>query len=250
MSICLFLCIFQTLFHPKPVPVTDSLHCIEGTCRPALEQLVTSIERLYDTPKGSTEHRFGENLSQKEHALQTAELAFYQAATQRHMIVAALLHDIGQLLVDECDPSYRIFDQVGSAFLAKIWGPRVAIPILHSIEAKRFLVSTDPGYVGRLSEAKQNSLSAQGGALLQGSSEYASFVKSADVLDALALRRWDDQAILVGKKTKQFSDFHSILVDEALYYLATLYPKYSPEELAVWIEEADEYVLNALSYDE
>lgn len=249
MRFCLLLCIFQTLFQPKPMPLTDSAHCIESQCRPALEQLITSIESLYNTPRGSIEHRLGEPVSQKEHALQTAEMALYQAPTQRYMVVAALLHDIGQLLAEENDPSYRIFDQIGAHFVTQIWGPQAAMPILHSIEAKRFLAATDPGYVSRLSIAKQNSLAFQGGALLQDSAEYIAFVKLPDVLSSLALRRWDDQAMTAGKKTKKFSDFRPILVEEALYYLASLYPKHSAEEIASWIQEADERVMNALSYD-
>ena len=58
--------------------------------------------------------------------------------------------------------------------------------------AKRALVSTEPGYVDRLSAASVRSLAVQGGPA--GEVEVARFLRHPLASEAMALRRWDDEA--------------------------------------------------------
>ena len=109
----------------------------------------------------------GEPVSQTEHALQTAWAAELAGASGS-LIVAALLHDVGHLLhelPEDCaaagiDDSHEV---LAARWLARHFGPDVAEPVRLHVDAKRFLCSTDPAYLGTLSEASLQSLKLQGG---------------------------------------------------------------------------------------
>ncbi len=108
-----------------------------------------------------------EAVSQTEHALQAAELAEREGAPD-HLVVAALLHDVGHLLdgQDE-DLANRGLDgrheEAGYAWLAKHFGARVTEPIRLHVAAKRYLCAVDPTYLADLSPASRMSLALQGG---------------------------------------------------------------------------------------
>ena len=98
-----------------------------------------------------------ENVTQREHALQSALLAEQAAGKENHEIVtSSLLHDIGHLLLDEHagDDSFLAEDLehevVGQAWLERYFSPAVTLPVLYHVAAKRYLtsvptpVSTEP----------------------------------------------------------------------------------------------------------
>ena len=69
---------------------------IEGDVRDvSAERIAQEITRLFERQGGAA--YFGEAVSQREHALQSAELAVREGAPDS-LVVAALLHDIGHLL--------------------------------------------------------------------------------------------------------------------------------------------------------
>jgi predicted HD phosphohydrolase len=65
-------------------------------------------------------------------------------------------------------------------------------PIALHVEAKRYLIATDSSYSEKLSSDSIRSLALQGGPL--SIEECQKFLSKPFAQDAIALRRWDDQA--------------------------------------------------------
>src|SRR5271165_5589917 len=111
---------------------------------------------------------FGEQVSQEEHALQSAFFAQQEQAPNT-LVAAALLHDIGHLLHGMEDAADRGIDGrhevLGDEFLRHAFGPAVAEPVRLHVEAKRYLCFSEPGYLSSLSSASLRSLELQGGPL-------------------------------------------------------------------------------------
>ena len=80
----------------------------------------------------------------------------------------------------------------GSAWLAGLFPPAVTAPIALHVRAKRYLCAVDPSYLAVLSPGSVASLERQGGPL--SADEVAAFEANPGWEDAVALRRWDDQA--------------------------------------------------------
>ena len=142
----------------------------------------------------------GEAVSQAEHALQAAWLAEREGAPDA-LVVSALLHDVGHLLVAASDElADRGLDarheEAGAAWLAEHFGPEVAGPARLHVAAKRYLCAVDPGYRDRLSAASRRSLAFQGGAMT--TDEVDGFRRDPHHAEALRLRRWDDEAKIPG----------------------------------------------------
>jgi phosphonate degradation associated HDIG domain protein len=143
---------------------------------------------------------FGERVSMLEHALQAAHFARTEEAAPA-LIVAALLHDVGHLLEDvpadindwHVDARH---EEIGSAWLARHFGPEVFEPVALHVAAKRYLCATDPAYFGRLSEASVRTLGLQGGPM--PAAELAAFEGRRFHREAVRLRHWDDQGKIGG----------------------------------------------------
>jgi len=156
------------------------------------------ISRLFEA-RGRDAY-FGEDVSQAEHALQSARQAEAEGASDS-LIVAALLHDIGHLVggFDE-DVAGRGIDgrheDAGAAWLARSFGPRVVSPIRLHVAAKRYLCAVDPAYLDGLSPASRKSLGLQGGPA--SPEEVRAFEDDPDYEAAVRLRHWDDLAKIPG----------------------------------------------------
>ena len=163
--------------------------------------------------KGGDEQYFGEAISQTEHALQSAWLA-EKAGASPAIVSAALLHDVGHLLhgrgedIADEDIDAR-HEAVGAAFLAQRFNTEVVAAVSLHVMAKRYLVGTDPGYAAQLSPASVRSLELQGGPM--GPEEAAEFARKNAAKAAVALRRWDDEAKVVGLKTPDLDHFRPYL---------------------------------------
>jgi phosphonate degradation associated HDIG domain protein len=139
-------------------------------------------------------------VSQTEHALQAADLAAQEGASNA-LVVAALLHDVGHLLHTEGeDVADRGVDarheEAGEAWLLESFGPDVTEPVRLHVAAKRYLCAVDPDYLATLSPASVRSLELQGGPMTPD--EIARFERNPYCGDAVRLRRWDDAAKVPG----------------------------------------------------
>jgi phosphonate degradation associated HDIG domain protein len=139
--------------------------------------------------------RYDEEVTQLEHALQTAALA-QAAGADDALVAAALLHDVGHLL-ELADGAFRAagvdlrHEARGSAYLAALFPPAVTAPIALHVPAKRYRCAIDPAYAPALSVGSTASLARQGGAM--DADEVAAFAAMPGSDDAVALRGWDDQ---------------------------------------------------------
>jgi [1-hydroxy-2-(trimethylamino)ethyl]phosphonate dioxygenase len=163
--------------------------------------------------KGGGEQYFGEAITQTEHALQSAWLA-EKAGASPAIIGAALLHDVGHLLhgmgedIADEDIDAR-HEAVGAAFLAQRFNTELVAAVSLHVLAKRYLVGSDPAYAANLSPASVHSLELQGGPM--GAEEAAEFAQKKAAAGAIALRRWDDEAKVVGLKTPELEHFRPYL---------------------------------------
>lgn len=163
--------------------------------------------------KGGGEQYFGEAITQSEHALQSAWLA-EKAGASPAIIGAALLHDVGHLLhgmgedIADEDIDAR-HEAVGAAYLAQRFNTELVAAVSLHVLAKRYLVGTDPAYAANLSPASVHSLELQGGPM--GAEEAAEFAQKKAAAGAIALRRWDDEAKVVGLKTPDLDHFRAYL---------------------------------------
>ena len=77
-------------------------------------------------------------------------------------------------------------------WLAQRFPVSVSEPVRLHVAAKRYLCATEPSYFGQLSEASVYTLSVQGGPMTDA--EAREFEREPHAADAIAVRRWDDQA--------------------------------------------------------
>ncbi len=160
--------------------------------------VVETILRLF-AEEGDSEYG-GEDVTQLEHALQTAYFA-KKSGSSAALISAALLHDIGHLLHDlpEDAPEAGIDDcheELGRKWLTRWFPPQVVEPVRLHVDAKRYLCAVEPAYFDRLSAPSILSLKLQGGPM--SAEEATQFRSSEHWAEAILLRRWDDTAKIVG----------------------------------------------------
>jgi [1-hydroxy-2-(trimethylamino)ethyl]phosphonate dioxygenase len=161
---------------------------------------------------------FGEPVSQLEHALQAAHFARQEDAPE-HLVVAALVHDIGHLVENNPENIADLgidakHEEIGESWLAQRFGPEVYEPVHLHVAAKRYLCATDPGYLSRLSPASVQSLQLQGGPM--PAEEIAAFESNRYFHDAVRLRYWDDQAKMPGLETAGLPSYLDLIQQASL----------------------------------
>jgi phosphonate degradation associated HDIG domain protein len=150
-----------------------------------------------------------------EHALQAAWAA-EKAGAASATIAAALLHDIGHLLheLDEGCAENGVDDRherLGSDWLAERFGPEVVEPVRMHVDAKRYLCAVEPEYIERLSPASVLSLNLQGGPFAPAAAD--EFARRPYAHEAVALRRFDEEAKIQGLQTPPLEHFRRHLED-------------------------------------
>ena len=173
-----------------------------------LEDIVALYERF-------GHNTYDEAVSQVTHGVQCAECAVRDGAPV-HLVLAALLHDIGHLLEIEQrqsgepvrDADMRHQDK-GADALASLFGPKVTSPVRMHVDAKRYLCAVDREYEAGLSPASIASLALQGGPMT--SDETALFTAQPGWEDAVRVRRWDDEGKDSGRTSAGVEDLRRLL---------------------------------------
>ncbi|MEE2768653.1 MAG: TauD/TfdA family dioxygenase [Actinomycetota bacterium] len=158
---------------------------------------------------------YSERVSMADHAAQAAALACEHGAEDA-LIVAALLHDIGNF-VGEADSEFGVtnHDALGASWLAGRFASEVTEPVRLHVAAKRYRCFVDPGYVDRLSPASVATMALQGGPM--DANEAQAFESEPFAKQALAVRVWDDSAKVAGLKVPSIEDYRHLLDDPSLY---------------------------------
>ncbi|MFE6055350.1 TauD/TfdA family dioxygenase [Kitasatospora sp. NPDC056446] len=161
----------------------------------------------------------GEEVTMAEHMLQAAAAA-EAAGAPEHLVAAALLHDVGHFFDEHGHGALHGRDLMqgqdnrhsdsGADWLARWFGPEVTGPVRLHVAAKRYLCAVEPGYRERLSEASEYTLTVQGGPM--GDAEAAAFAELPGAVDAVAVRRWDEQAKVAGAPTPGFDHYRPLLL--------------------------------------
>ncbi len=153
-----------------------------------VEDLLTHLRHL--ATLGSDE---GLAFSELDHGLQTASILARDEPEDLELQVAGLVHDLAHPWDGPGQPEHH---RMGARAVEALLGPRVAFLIESHVDAKRYLVATDPAYHAALSPGSVATLAAQGGPMTPR--EVAAAESSPDWASAVSLRRADDGAKVVG----------------------------------------------------
>lgn len=173
------------------------------------------ISLLFQYMKEKGQAHYEEDVSQYQHALQSAALASRQNANH-FMLSAALLHDMGHMLAEDMEgdinPTEKddFHENLGASFLAEFFPASVTEPIRLHVEAKRYICTTDKQYFEGLSSASQKSFRLQGGDMDE--SEQKNFESHPHFQEAIQLRKWDDQAKTVGLEIPEIEVYEAVLL--------------------------------------
>ncbi|MDA8535075.1 phytanoyl-CoA dioxygenase family protein [Pseudomonadales bacterium] len=152
------------------------------------------LKALYDE-QGDQDY-IGEPVSQREHALQAAAHARASGAPEA-AVLAALLHDVGHLQYPKQDSmagfGTRAHEVLGAHFLASLgFSATVSALVQRHVDAKRYQVARSETYRAGLSQASQQTLHFQGGAMTLP--ERQAFEADPHFELALRVRHWDELA--------------------------------------------------------
>ncbi len=173
---------------------------------------VAALLARYDAPEA--QRLYDEDVTERAHALQCGALAL-EAGAPDALVAAALLHDVGHLVLDDLVPTEVALtrdhrhERAGAALLARHFGPEVSRPVALHVAAKRYLCAVDPAYHGGLSPASVRSLVVQGGPMAPD--EIAAFEADPHHDAAVRVRRWDDHGKVDGLTTPDPADFAPLL---------------------------------------
>ena len=156
---------------------------------------------------------YGEDVTQLEHVLQAAHCAREDDAPDS-LVVATLLHDIGQFMNDAGNAAEKRgidarHEVSGAEFLAQYFPAAVVEPVRLHVDAKRYLCAVEPGYLEELSRASAISLALQGG--VYSPAEAAAFAARPYFAEAVRLRRYDDMGKRRDWEVPSLETYHSLL---------------------------------------
>ncbi|GKZ78864.1 hypothetical protein AnigIFM56816_002694 [Aspergillus niger] len=169
--------------------------------------LVNSLEKY-----GQGDY-IGESISQLEHCLQAAHQAQKSGASPE-LILAALLHDIGQIIPLSSTKEVRMnlksnnsnstenvgrmgHETIGAEYLRSLgFSEKVCRLVESHVPAKRYLTATNKAYFETLSSASKKSLEFQGGPFK--GAELEAFETDPLRDEMVKLRLWDDAAKVQG----------------------------------------------------
>ena len=181
---------------------------------------VDAIAELFAS-EGAADY-LGEPVTVAAHLLQAGARAEADGAPPA-LVAAALLHDVGHLRGAEADVhavelSGRELmaghdnnhgDRGAQWLSAQRFPVSVTEPIRLHVAAKRYLCATEPSYFGQLSEASVYTLAVQGGPMTDA--EAREFEREPHAADAIAVRRWDDQAKDPSADVPDFDHYRRLL---------------------------------------
>ena len=165
-----------------------------------LDEIVALLVGAADVPLGPG------SVSQLDHAVQTASLLANSHPDRPELAAAGLVHDIGHPLPGVTDETHAA---AGAHAIRTALGRHVAAVVALHVEAKQYLVTTEPGYAGALAPDSTASLVHQGGTLSHAA--VRAFRSKPLAGAALALRRADDRAKVAGARVEPLEHWVDVL---------------------------------------
>jgi len=198
---------------PPSLSRSGSVYTIDQT----LDEIVSYLT------KAGTESYLGEQeeaVTQLSHALQAAQQA-HLYSDDEEIIIAALLHDIGHMILarpDVWDPAAKGEDVtddnglqseqhewVGYHYLIRHgFSQKIADLVLGHVQAKRYLTYKDAAYYDRLSYTSRMTLIGQGGPFTAAQAQ--AFEQNPLYQVKIRMREWDEAA----KEAEWQSNGHEI----------------------------------------
>ena len=157
----------------------------------------------------------GEQVSQLEHALQCAQAAKTKGY-DNEIIISALVHDIGHILPSSDITSMNYLGDIahhtkGATYLQKKGFPNRIVELVRDhVPVKRFLVTTDPKYIDKVSDASKKTLQFQGG--LMSNSEREAFENDPLLEDKIKIRLLEEDGKAPGKKTEPLESYREMMI--------------------------------------
>lgn len=172
-----------------------------------------AIERIHSVFAQCGGRHYGENVSELEHALQTAEFA-RQFGESDAVVLSCLLHDFGHMLHNGGeDVALRGIDArhevLGFELLKDFFEPEILEPIRQHVAAKRYLCWKDAAYMRGLSESSLLSLKLQGGPM--SDSEAAEFEANPWFESCVRVRRYDEMGKVPGMVTASLESYTPLI---------------------------------------
>lgn len=167
--------------------------------RPTRAGFVRLVESLATLPYGL------EAVDQREHALQTAGLALADGRDDT-FVLACALHDIGCVsALANADPE-ACHEVLGARIVASWLGRRAGMLVRAHVDAKRYLCLRDPDYAPGVASLRSHR--KRGDAMSE--IEALAFECTDEFADAVALRRYDDRAIVPGAAAPTAKDLAAL----------------------------------------
>lgn len=158
--------------------------------------VVNEIMTLFE--KYGNEDYDGEPISQTSHMIQCGMQGIHENA-DIELILGGFLHDIGHLLRHEQNTeamgAFGVVNHegIGAQYLReKGFSERICAVVEKHVDAKRYLLATQPNYRNKLSEASLQTLIWQGGPM--NDQEVAAFKTQPYLSDIIKVRLWDEMA--------------------------------------------------------
>ncbi|HEY4397113.1 MAG TPA: HD domain-containing protein [Acidimicrobiia bacterium] len=167
---------------------------------------ITDVDLLFGVLESGAGATDAEDVDLLAHGLQCAALVADVAPHDHELQIAGLVHDVGTVLWPDRP---RTHARAGAAAVANLLGERVAWLVGHHDEAKRYLVTIEPGYATRLSPASVRTLEVQGGRL--DDTERAQLDAAPWLTDVLTMRRADDDAKVPGREVPDLAHWRPVV---------------------------------------
>lgn len=164
------------------------------------------VDNLYK--KHGDKAYIGENISQREHVVQSALLAetyleniACEDDTRSSIILGALFHDVGNLLMYEYPNQFKLTADLGildhevhgSNYLRNLgFNEFICSLVKNHVYTKRYLITKNPEYFNVLSDASKKTFEYQGGLLTE--LEIQNYENDPNFKWHLKMREWDDMA--------------------------------------------------------
>ncbi|GJJ71080.1 2-amino-1-hydroxyethylphosphonate dioxygenase (glycine-forming) [Entomortierella parvispora] len=205
--------------------------------QPDIESAQQTVELIFNVlEEGSKKEYLGEDISQLEHSLQTAQQA-RDAQADNETVLAALLHDIGQfcdrqtamdIMAEASDLAGKTTEStsnvkvgvkgheyIGGQYLRRLgFSEKVAQLVEAHVVAKRYLTAMDQAYYDGLSSASKASLKYQGGPF--SAEQVKEFESDPLFREKVQLRLWDDKAKVVGLDLPGLESYKDIAVQHLI----------------------------------